>query len=184
MIKIQLVDDEPNILRSLQRVLRPLHLEIHAFTDPQEALLALTENEYAVIISDYKMPSLNGITYLQFAKQRQPCAMRMVLSAFGDRESMLQAINQAEIYRFLSKPWEDYEIESAVKGAVDLYLLRVENQQLLVCMQNQQTALDRQEQALRRLEAESPGITKVMRDERGMVLLDVGEAGDGNIFSS
>lgn len=184
MIKIQLVDDESNILKALQRVLRPLHLEIHAFTDPQVALQALTENEYAVIISDYKMPSLNGITYLQFAKQRQPHAMRMVLSAFGDRQSMLQAINQAEIYRFLSKPWEDYEIESAVKGAVDLYLLRVENQQLLARMRNQQTALDRQEQALRRLEVEYPGITRVIRDEQGVVLLDVDEAEDGSVFPS
>jgi fused signal recognition particle receptor len=117
MIKIQLLDDEPHILSALQRVLRPHHWEVHAFSDGQQALQALTEHEYAVIVSDYKMPNLDGITYLQFAKQRQPNAMRMVLSAHGDRHSMMQAINRAEIYRFLSKPWEDYEIETALLTA-------------------------------------------------------------------
>ena len=172
MVKIQLVDDEPNILSALQRLLRPHHWELHAFTDAQEALLALTEHEYAVIISDYKMPNLDGITYLQFAKQRQPHAMRMVLSGHGDRQSMMKAINQAEIYRFLSKPWEDYEIETALKAAIDLYLLRSENLGLVTQVRNQKNALERQRQELLRLEAEHPGITRVRRDAEGALMLD------------
>ena len=172
MVKIQLVDDEPNILSALQRLLRPHHWELHAFTDAQEALLALTEHEYAVIISDYKMPNLDGITYLQFAKQRQPHAMRMVLSGHGDRQSMMKAINQAEIYRFLSKSWEDYEIETALKAAIDLYLLRSENLRLVTQVRNQKNALERQRQELLRLEAEHPGITRVRRDAEGALMLD------------
>ena len=172
MVKIQLVDDEPNILAALQRLLRPYHWELHAFTDAQEALLALTEHEYAVIISDFKMPNLDGITYLQFAKQRQPHAMRMVLSGHGDRQSMMKAINQAEIYRFLSKPWEDYEIETALKAAIDLYLLRSENLRLVKQVRNQENALERQRQELLRLEAEHPGITRVLRDADGALVLD------------
>lgn len=179
MIKIQLLDDEPHILSALQRVLRPHHWEVHAFSDGQQALQALTEHEYAVIVSDYKMPNLDGITYLQFAKQRQPNAMRMVLSAHGDRHSMMQAINRAEIYRFLSKPWEDYEIETALQAAIDLYLLRDENQRLLAQVRSQQSTLQHQEQELRRLEAEHPGITRVRRDEQGAVLLDGGESSHG-----
>jgi len=181
MIKIQLVDDEPNILSALQRLLRPQQWELHAFTDAQEALQALTMHEYAVIISDYKMPNLDGITYLQFAKQRQPNAMRMVLSGHGDRQSMMHAINRAEIYRFLSKPWEDYDIETALRAAIDLYLLRSENQRLLAQVRNQRSALERQRQELRRLEAEHPGITKVLRDADGALLLegDVDEIGHG-----
>ena len=135
-------------------------------------LLALTEHEYAVIISDYKMPNLDGITYLQFAKQRQPHAMRMVLSGHGDRQSMMKAINQAEIYRFLSKPWEDYEIETALKAAIDLYLLRSENLRLVTQVRNQKNALERQRQELLRLEAEHPGITRVRRDAEGALMLD------------
>lgn len=173
MIKIQLVDDEPQILKSLQRVLRPHNWEIHAFDDPQVALQALTEHNYAVVVSDLRMPQLDGITYLQFAKQRQPHAIRMLLTGHGDRESMMKAINQAEVYRFLSKPWEDYELVTGVRAAIDLHLLREENQRLLAQVRSQQTALDRQQQELLRLEAEHPGITQVLRDEQGAVLLDL-----------
>jgi DNA-binding NtrC family response regulator len=176
MIKIQLLDDDPHILSALQRVLRPHRWEVHSFSDGQAALEALSEHEFAVIISDYQMPSLDGITYLQFAKQRQPHAIRMMLSAHGDRQSMMQAINRAEVYRFLSKPWDDYELEAAIESAVDLYLLRFENQRLLAQVRSQQSAIDRQEQELQRLEDEHPGITRVRRDAQGVVLLDLDEA--------
>lgn len=175
MIKIQLLDDEPHILSALQRVLHPHHWDVHTFSDAQAALEALTEHEYAVIISDYQMPNLDGVTYLQFAKQRQPHAIRMMLSAHGDRQSMMQAINRAEVYRFLSKPWDDYELEAALKSAIDLYLLRFENQRLLAQVRSQQSAIEQQEQELLRLEAEHPGITRVKRDAQGRVLLDLDE---------
>lgn len=178
MIKIQLLDDEPHILSALQRVLHPYHWQVHGFSDGQAALEALTEHEYAVIISDYQMPDLDGITYLQFAKQRQPHAIRMMLSAHGDRQSMMQAINRAEIYRFLSKPWDDYEVSSAVQSAIDLYLLRFENQRLLAQVRSQQSAIERQQEELLRLEAEHPGITRVKRDAQGTVLLDLDELDD------
>ncbi|WP_028239832.1 response regulator [Stutzerimonas azotifigens] len=172
MIKIQLVDDEPHILSALQRVLRPHGWTVHGFSDAQSALDALSEHEYAVIVSDYQMPSIDGVTYLQFAKQRQPHAMRMVLSAHGDRQAMMNAINRAEIYRFLSKPWEDYEIEAALRAAIDLYLMKIQNQRLLSQLERQQTALQRQQQELLRLETEHPGITRVRRDIDGAVLID------------
>lgn len=172
MIKIQLLDDEPQILKALQRTLRPHGWEIHAFDDVQQALNALIEHEYAVIVSDYKMPHLDGVTYLQFAKQRQPHAMRLLLTGHGDRQTMMQAINQAEIYRFISKPWEDYELEAALRAAIDLYGLRMENQRLLGQVRKQQSALDRQRQELLRLEQENPGLTRVIRDADGAVLID------------
>jgi DNA-binding NtrC family response regulator len=172
MIKIQLLDDEPHVLGALQRILRPQHWELHLFSEVQQALDALTEHQYAVIVSDYKMPVLDGITYLQFAKQRQPDALRLMLSAHGDRQAMMKAINCAEVYRFLSKPWDDYEIEAALRAAVDLFLLRGEIQRLLAALREQQTAFDRQQSLLLNLEAEHPGITRVVRDAAGAVLID------------
>jgi DNA-binding NtrC family response regulator len=172
MIKIQLLDDEPQILKTLQRMLRATDWEVHAFTDVQEALEALTKHTYAVIISDLKMPCLDGVTYLQFAKQRQPNAVRILLTGHFDRQSMMQAINQAEVYRFISKPWEDLEIETAVRGAIDMYQLREENQRLLVQVRQQRSAIERHQQELLRLEAEHPGLTRVTRDDDGAVLLE------------
>lgn len=184
MIKIQLLDDEPQILKALQRTLRPHGWEVHAFSDVQQALSALTEHEYAVIVSDFKMPQLDGVTFLQFAKQRQPHAMRLLLTGHGDRQTMMQAINQAEIYRFISKPWEDYELEAALRAAIDLYQLRVENQRLVDQLRRQQTALYRQQQELLRLERENPGLTRVIRDADGAVLIDdLDESYDGRLPS-
>lgn len=172
MIKIQLVDDEPNILKALQRLLRSQGWEVHAFSDVNQALEALIEHQYAVIVSDYQMPHVDGITYLQFSKQRQPNAMRLLLTGHGDRNSMIKAINQAEVYRFISKPWEDYEVEAALRSAIDLYLLRDENQRLLQQIHQQQSDLERQQQELLRLEAEHPGLTRVLRDTDGSVLIE------------
>lgn len=180
MIKIQLVDDELYVLGALKRELYPHCWEIHGFTDAQAALEALTEHEYAVIIADYKMPNLNGITYLQFAKQRQPDALRILLSAYGDRQSMREAINRAEIHRFLSKPWEGDEVEMAVRSCVGLYSLRLENHRLLSQIRKQRTALERQQDELIRLESEYPGITRVEYDINGAVLIEFDEhAEDG-----
>ncbi|MGF6693186.1 DNA-binding NtrC family response regulator [Metapseudomonas resinovorans] len=172
MIKIQLVDDEPHILSALQRQLRPQGWVLHTFDKPEVALAALAEHQYAAIICDLNMPQLDGLTYLQFARQRQPDALRMLLSAHGDRSTLMQAINRAEVYRFLSKPWENHDIESALQAAVDLYQLRDENRRLLDQVRGQQNTLDRQRRELLRLEIEHPGLTRVRRDADGAVLLE------------
>ncbi|AOE86378.1 response regulator [Pseudomonas sp. TCU-HL1] len=172
MIKIQLVDDDPHILSALQRLLRPQGWALHLFDTPEAALAALAEHRYAAIVCDLNMPQLNGLTYLQFARQRQPDALRMLLSAHGDRATLMQAINRAEVYRFLSKPWENFEIESALQAAVDLFQLRDENRRLLEQVRGQQDTLDRQRRELLRLETKHPGLTRVRRDTDGAVLLE------------
>lgn len=171
MTRIQLVDDEPNILSALKRLLRPHGWEIHAYDNVEEALGGLQEHDYAVIISDYQMPTADGVTYLQFAKQRQPDAMRLVLSAHGDRSSMIKAINQAEVYRYLSKPWDDYEVVAAIKAAIDVYELKLENRRLLDRINSQRQIIQAREQELLRLEKDNPGITRVQRDADGSVLI-------------
>jgi len=171
MIKIQLVDDEPNILSALRRLLKPQGWEVHTHNNVESALAGLVEHDFAVIVSDYQMPTADGVTYLQFAKQRQPDAMRLVLSAYGDRNSMIKAINQAEVYRYLSKPWDDYELVASIKSAIDLYQLKVENRQLRNQVDTQRALLRAREEELLRLEAENPGITRVERDTDGSVLI-------------
>ncbi len=171
MIKIQLVDDEPNILSALRRLLRPQGWEIHTYDTVEGALGGLLEHEYAVIISDYQMPTADGVTYLQFAKQRQPHAIRLVLSAYGDRNSMIQAINQAEVYRYLSKPWDDYEVVAAIQSAIDLFQLTQENRRLREQNDHQKALIKAREEELLRLEAENPGISRVKRDADGSVLI-------------
>lgn len=178
MIRIQILDDEPNILKSLARVLRSEEWQLECCSDPHEALEALQYNEYGLIISDYQMPGLDGVTYLRFARQRQPNALRMVLTGRADRASMIRAINQAEVHRFLVKPWDDYELREAVQSALSIYRMRKENQRLIEQVRRQQLALNAQEQELRRLEREHPGLVQVHRDSDGAILID--EPGDSS----
>ena len=117
------------------------------------------------------MPTADGVTYLQFAKQRQPDAIRLVLSAYGDRNSMIKAINQAEVYRYLSKPWDDYELVASIKSAIDLYQLKTENRRLRDELDTQKAMIRAREAELLRLETDHPGITRVLRDTDGSVLI-------------
>lgn len=172
MTRILLLDDEAHILKALKRLLRGEDWLVDAFTEAENAIDALRSNTYSVIVSDYKMPVMDGVTFLQFARQRQPDAIRMMLSGHGDRQSMIHAINRAEIYRFLSKPWEDYEIEAALRSAIDLYEIAMENRRLLDQIKRQEDILRRREEELLRLERENPGITRVHRDDDGSIVID------------
>lgn len=172
MTRILLLDDEANILSALKRLLRHEDWQVDAFTDAESALEALQVNTYSVIVSDYKMPVMDGVTFLQFARQRQSDAIRLMLSGHGDRQSMINAINRAEIYRFLSKPWEEYEIQAAIRSAVDLYEVTSANRRLLDQIKHQNDLLRQREEELLRLEQENPGITRVHRDEDGSIVID------------
>lgn len=172
MIKIQLIDDEPAILSALKRILRNEGWELETFTDPQDALGALTHTTYAVIICDMRMPQFDGIAYLQVAKQMQPTSMRLLLSGHGDRDSLTHAINRAEIYRFISKPWDDYELLTAVRTAVDLHQLHDENRRLLNEVKQQKQQIKQHFTELQRLHKKHPQLLELKRGEDGSILLD------------
>lgn len=175
MMRIQIVDDEPNVLKSLTRALRSEDWQIDCCQDPHEALDILQHQDYAVIISDYQMPALDGVTYLRFARQRQPDAVRMVLTGQTDREAMLRAINQAEIHRFLLKPWDDYELRAAVNSAVALFSMRQQNRQLIDQVRRQQERLNAHRQAWQQMAQEHPQLVQLQRDSDGRILLDADE---------
>lgn len=172
MINIQLVDDDPAILSALKRVVHDEGWAIDTYTDPQEALVALSINSYAVIVSDLHMPQLDGITYLQFSKQLQPHAIRLLLSGHGDRDSLTKAINHASIYRFVSKPWDSYELLSALRSAAELYQLQSERRQLLDELQRQKNIIARHQNEWQQIQKKHPALLEVLRDEDGNILLD------------
>jgi len=176
MIRIQLVDDEPNILNSLRRLLRRDGWQVDTFSDVEEALDGLLQHDYAVIVTDYKMPMADGVTYLKFAKQKQPDAIRLVLTGHGNNEAMAKAIHQAEVYRYLTKPWDDHEVIATISSAVELYQLQKKNRKLRNENEALRAMVKARDEELLRLEADIPGITRIRRDADGSVLLD-GDAG-------
>ena len=176
--RLLLVDDEPNILRSLERQLRtisrgdgPAYL-IETCINPVVALQRAGEAAFDLVISDYRMPEMNGVDFLRSFRDLQPTAARLILSGQTDLAGMIGAINEAGIMRFLAKPWEEAELVFAVETALRERSLLLENQRLADELRASRGIIARQEAELRRLERESPGITRVNWDADGAVLVD------------
>ncbi len=123
-----LVDDEANILSALLRVFDGEGYRILLASDGDDALSVLDRNEVAVVLADLNMPGMSGIELLTRVKTRCPRAVRMMLTAQGDLDSAMKAINYSEVFRFISKPWIDADLKNAVTQAFNHYRVCVENQ--------------------------------------------------------
>lgn len=177
--RILLLDDEPHILRALQRLLRlglqdallqPYELE--TFSDPLAALQRAHEVSFALVISDYRMPQMNGVEFLKVLRQLQPDCARIILSGYADLNGLMAAINEAGIMRFISKPWNDHDLLCAMSQVLRIRELDIENRRLADLVRQQQGQLSAQELELRRLERLEPGITKVNWGPDGSFLLE------------
>lgn len=104
---VLLLDDEENILRALARVLRRDGYKILMATRAQDAFELLAKHDVQVILSDQRMPEMNGTEFLSRVKDLYPDTIRIVLSGYTDLKSVTDAINKGAIYKFLTKPWDD-----------------------------------------------------------------------------
>ncbi|MFQ5508369.1 MAG: response regulator [Leptospirillia bacterium] len=172
MNRILLLDDEENILRALRRAISSQDYVVEDFTDPNAALARSEVAVFSLVVSDYRMPNMDGVHFLRRFKEQQPDAPRILLSGQTDREGLLKAINQAEIYRFISKPWDDYELRVTIRQALAQREMSMENDRLANQVRRQQRDLDKQDRLLDRLEKEYPGIGQVRRAEDGSVIID------------
>jgi two-component system, cell cycle response regulator len=128
-IRILIVDDDPEVLNSLQGQLSTLGT-IDTCKLPSEALAKIKTNEYAVAISDFRMPEMNGIDLLSRFAVEQPLCQRVLLTAFSEFADLSESINKAQLNVLLAKPWEGSELVLAVKKCIKTYLLTYENQEL------------------------------------------------------
>lgn len=175
MHRLLLVDDEANILQALRRVLvRAFRddMRIELFDDPRAALTRAAEISFDVVISDFRMPVMDGVTFLKALREIQPDSVRMILSATTDFDALVTAINEAEIHRYLIKPWVDDEVVATVRLALEKRAKLLEEHQLADESRMRKGMMTKAEAELRRLEAEEPGITKVKWGPDGSVLLD------------
>jgi diguanylate cyclase (GGDEF)-like protein len=116
-----LVDDETSILAALQRVLRRENYRILTATSGDEALALLAEHEVGVILTDQRMPGMNGTELLAQVRRMHPRTVRLVLSGYTGLDVLTEAINRGEIYKFLTKPWEEAELTAAIREAFRHY---------------------------------------------------------------
>jgi two-component system probable response regulator PhcQ len=172
MRRILLLDDEMNVLLALQRSMRA-HLKIpdlrvEIFTNPYQALERVCACDFDLAISDYRMPQMSGVAFLQALKDVAPNTVRMMLSASTEFETAMSAINDAHVFRFIPKPWNLADLEDNIGEALALRDRLMAEQGLSARPGPPPTP---QELEARRLEAEEPGLLKVNWGPDGSIIL-------------
>ncbi|MGA1867909.1 MAG: response regulator [bacterium] len=176
---ILLVDDDISILKALKRVLHNedhiRKLTVFTVTNAMEALDIMKNLTIHLVISDEGMPGMLGNKFLKLVKCKFPSTMRVMLTGQASLEVAIKAINEGEIYRFLTKPWDNIELLITVRQALNQYDLEAKNRYLLKKV-NQHVV------TLQHLEKQYPGITKVEIDHDGGILVpDLNEMSDEDL---
>ncbi len=119
------IDDEPDICDALERLFRKKYRVLKA-TSAKEGLKILQNENVTVIISDQRMPNMTGVQFLRESLKTHPESVRILLTGFADIESVIDAINAGQIYRYVTKPWDPLDLTTAVGQAVERFELSSE----------------------------------------------------------
>ena len=130
MYRVLLVDDEPDNLALLYRTLRGKY-DITKTTSPVEALDILSKNKIDLVISDHKMPEMDGVEFLKRVYDKYPDTMRLLVTAYTDSTILIDAINYAKIYRYIKKPFEPSELLLTVANTLEYLQLKLDNANLI-----------------------------------------------------
>ncbi|MED5613638.1 response regulator [Janthinobacterium sp. P210005] len=191
-----LVDDEPNILASLKRLLRRDGYHILTAASGQEGLEVLASHAVDVIVSDQRMPGMLGADFLRKAKLLCPQTIRIMLSGYTELQAVTDAVNEGAIFKFLTKPWEDHQLREHIAEAFRLKgidddnvrlnaQLRDVNQalaaanaamQALVCQQQHQISRDEVSLGIARELLQFLPLPVIGLDEDGMIAFINGAA--------
>ena len=139
---IVVVDDEPEVLQSLHDLFR-LEYRVYTFERGGEALRALaTLGDVAVILSDQRMPEMAGVEFLEKSRRSHPDATRLLITGYADIKAVIDSINQGNIARYVSKPWDTDDLVAVVRRAVEQHDLIVEKNRLLIRFEGDQYPFD------------------------------------------
>jgi len=143
-ILILCVDDEKNVLHAMERIFLDDDYEILTATSGEEGLRTLENHgPCQIVISDYRMPGMDGVEFLRAVYQRWPETVRIVLSGYADAAAIVSAINDGHIYKFIPKPWNDNELRVAIANALERYALQKNNRELMVELSRANDELER-----------------------------------------
>lgn len=122
------VDDEVNILNTLRRNFMEEEYTTYFANSGKEALEIMQEHEIHVIVTDMRMPEMTGLQLLKIVNERFPMTVKVILSGYTQLPQILVTINQVDIFKFITKPWENDDMEMVIKKSLDFYILKEENQ--------------------------------------------------------
>ena len=118
--RILLLDDEEMVLTSLSSFLElETDYEVVTFTSANAALAHIKENPVNLVISDYLMPEMDGITFLAKVKETDPQVTRVVLTGYADKENAIKAINEVGIFQYIEKPWDNDDLKIVIRNGLE-----------------------------------------------------------------
>ena len=128
--KVLLLDDDRDLLETLQEQLRCEGFAVTACSTPDAALAEIRATDFAAIVSDQHMPGMTGLEFFARAREVQPNASRVLITGVLAVDTVVSAINQGEIFRFLAKPWSRAELLATIGNATQRYRLLIDNARL------------------------------------------------------
>jgi response regulator RpfG family c-di-GMP phosphodiesterase len=117
---ILVVDDEPDVVKSVQDLLR-MDYRVLGATRASDGIKIMETEEVHVVMSDQRMPEMTGVQFLDKVKGRHPGAIRMLFTGYADITAIIDAINQGNIYKYITKPWDPDELQEVIRQAVKKY---------------------------------------------------------------
>lgn len=130
LINVLYVDDEINNLNMFKATFRFTY-NVFIANSPAEGVKILDENVIHVIITDQRMPEMTGVQFLKSILDKHPDPIRILLTGYSDINAVIDAVNQGQIYQYISKPWDENQIKLVIEKAFEVFSLRKENTELL-----------------------------------------------------
>jgi len=126
IIRVLYLDDEEPNLFSFKAAFRR-HFEIHTCVEPHQAVRLLDEHQFHVVLSDQRMPRISGVEFFELIMPDHPDVSRVLVTGYADTDAVVDAINKGQVYRFVSKPWNEEELRNVIEAGYHLNRSRVRN---------------------------------------------------------
>lgn len=118
--RVLILDDEEMVLTSLRSFLElETDYEVVTFTSANEALEYTKKNKINLVVSDYLMPEMDGISFLAKVKEIDPNATRIILTGYADKENAIKAINEVSLFQYIEKPWDNDNLKLVIRNGID-----------------------------------------------------------------
>jgi response regulator RpfG family c-di-GMP phosphodiesterase len=129
MINVLYIDDEPHNLTAFRASFRR-NFNIYTAESPEHGKEILDTKEIHVILSDQRMPAMTGIEFFESIIEIHPEPIRILITGYSDINAVIDAINRGQVYKYLSKPWNENDVKNFIETAYEVYQLRKDNQEL------------------------------------------------------
>src|SRR3954467_14307344 len=143
------VDDEPDVVKSIQDLLR-FDYKVLGATRATDGLRLLQEQPVHVVLTDQRMPEMTGVEFLRRLREQFPDTVRLLVTGYADIRAVIDAINQGNVYRYITKPWEPEELQAVIREAAERYELVAERKRLMEELKAKNEQLQQTNEELRR----------------------------------